>query len=116
MRPTCAPRPRGARPTRCSSSATRKSPATSPRRSSRVARVNRWGRRNGRIAAPKNQAHGRDHGERRTWLYFPGSPVSRAERAAYAEPLTPKHPDQTEQNTTSKGETERDVQGEIRAR
>ena len=40
--PTCAPRPRAAPPTRCSSSATKRSRTTSPRRSSSTGRASRW--------------------------------------------------------------------------
>ena len=49
------------------------------------------------------------------WLYFPGSPAGREKFPAKQVPLRTQaaKPDRT---TTSKGRTERDVQGEVRAR
>ena len=48
------------------------------------------------------------------WLYFPGSPAGSAKSPA--EQYTQNSSSQTDRTTTSKGRTERDVKGEVRAR
>ncbi len=48
------------------------------------------------------------------WLYFPGSPAGRTK--CPAEQCPQNSSSQIRQNTTSKGRTERDVKGEVRAR
>ena len=47
------------------------------------------------------------------WLYFPGSPAGRTKPCRAAPENSSTRPDRT---TTSKGRTERDVKGEVRAR
>ena len=78
------------------------------RRGDRRAAGRRAGRRR-RLLEPQPR-------DERIWLYFPGSPAgSETTAAARQPPNRLKHLNQTEHDLR-KGETERDVQGEIRAR